>query len=184
MRASGRTDSGVTLIELLVSVAILGIVGTVLASTMFVAFRTSSDAVTTLNESNDRDALAYTFPRDVQDAPSVLTTATVCIPPASTLVVRFRWTETPVGAASVVREVVYSQPSTPNGTVVRSACIGAAPRVDTVLTRYTAAVALTCLTSTYAIDPSCGASTRVVRLTLTPSSGSPVYTVEGSRRPT
>ena len=184
-----RNEQGFTLIELLVSITILGIIGTALIGTLFIAYKTSSETQTMLNESNDREGVSYWFTRDVQNAPSVLTTATACEPAGNALVVRFQWTETPVaspaGSANVAREVVYSTTPVAAGSIslTRSICVAAAARVDVTVASFVTAASTQCLTSAYVVDVTCSAATRVVRLSLTPSSGAAAYTVDGARRP-
>ena len=184
-----RRDDGMTLVELLVAITILGIIGSVVTSTLFLALRTSTDAQTTLNESNDRETLALMFTRDAQNAPSVLTTASACMPASSTVIVRFVWFETQVGVATQARrEVVYSRPTAAATSITRSICVGTSAAignpVSSTVTRFISAVSLNCLTSAYATDATCGVATRVVRLSVTPSSpGATPFTVDGARRP-
>ena len=64
-------DAGLTLIELLVSVTVLGIVLTAVAGVSFVATRTASASKTRLGDSNDLVRAASFFGDDVAGAQSV-----------------------------------------------------------------------------------------------------------------
>jgi prepilin-type N-terminal cleavage/methylation domain-containing protein len=66
-----RTDDGFTLVELLVSVAILGLVLAAISGVTFVSVRTAADAQVRLTESNDLLHAASYFGDDVQGAQEV-----------------------------------------------------------------------------------------------------------------
>src|SRR4051794_18101541 len=61
-----RNDRGVTLVEVLVAVAILGIIAAPLAAGMFVFFRNSDETTRRLSDSHDAQMLANYFAQDVQ----------------------------------------------------------------------------------------------------------------------
>lgn len=67
---SRRRDAGFTLVELLISVSVLGVVLTAIASVSLVAARTATSADTRLRESNDLLRAATYFGADVQGAQS------------------------------------------------------------------------------------------------------------------
>jgi prepilin-type N-terminal cleavage/methylation domain-containing protein len=72
MSATARFDeAGVTLIELLITVALMGIVMVALASALFVGFRTTQDTNTSLDQSNAEQLVSLYLTRDVQGADTV-----------------------------------------------------------------------------------------------------------------
>ena len=68
---AGARDAGVTLVELLVAVSILGVLLAATTGITFVAARTATTADTRLDESNDLLRAATYFGDDVQGAQSV-----------------------------------------------------------------------------------------------------------------
>jgi prepilin-type N-terminal cleavage/methylation domain-containing protein len=65
---SARSETGVTLVELLVSVAILGIIMTALSSALFVGLSASADDHRGIDQSNIEQAFAHYFEADVRAA--------------------------------------------------------------------------------------------------------------------
>jgi prepilin-type N-terminal cleavage/methylation domain-containing protein len=70
-RRPRAADAGFTLVELLISISVLGIVLTAITGVTFVAMRTTAGANTRLNESNDLLRAATYFDDDVQGAQAV-----------------------------------------------------------------------------------------------------------------
>jgi prepilin-type N-terminal cleavage/methylation domain-containing protein len=71
-----KDESGVTLVELIVTVAIMGIIMTALAAALIVSFHTTNDTNTSLDQSNAEQFLSLYLTRDVQGADSVATGVT------------------------------------------------------------------------------------------------------------
>lgn len=95
-----------TLVELLVVIALMGIVVPALTSAVFLGLRTTDATVASLSDSRNRQILPSLFTRDVQSAGTVDTDSSVntCLNAGDTLIVRLSWTETPV-SGSPVRQV-------------------------------------------------------------------------------
>ncbi len=102
-------DGGVTLVELLVVIALMGIVVPALTGAVFLGLRTTDATVASLSDSRNRQILPSLFTRDVQSAGTVDTDASVstCLDAGDTLVVRMRWTETPVSGSAINRVAAW-----------------------------------------------------------------------------
>lgn len=94
---SGRREAGVTLVELLVVIAVAGVVLPGLGGALLIGWRTTDETVARLSDNRNRVIAPSLFTRDAQSAQTVDTNTTsgACLQPGDTLVVRFRWTETP-----------------------------------------------------------------------------------------
>ena len=80
-----RSEAGVTLIELLVAVSLMGLLMTALTGAVIVGFRSTRDTHTSLDQSNAEQIITTYVTKDIQAAD------TVVVPPATT--VRRRSTE-------------------------------------------------------------------------------------------
>jgi prepilin-type N-terminal cleavage/methylation domain-containing protein len=121
-RAASHED-GVTLVELLVAVSILGVLTVALASALFFGFRSTRDMHTSLDQSNAEQIVSSYVAKDVQAADSVrvgvtsacggqlaaleTTTRTDPIATASDVTVAYRLT-----GSSLVRQVCGPSPAT------------------------------------------------------------------------
>lgn len=101
-----RGDAGFTLVELLVTVAILGIVVPVLAGVFFNGTRLASATSATLTASHNRQMLASVFTTDVQDAASN-DTAAGCTVAGDTVVTHLSWNDVSPSGATSPRDVTY-----------------------------------------------------------------------------
>jgi prepilin-type N-terminal cleavage/methylation domain-containing protein len=68
MNGRATNEAGLTLIELLVSIVILGIIGPVLAVALFIGIRTTTESHTSLDQTNGEQFLANYLARDVAAA--------------------------------------------------------------------------------------------------------------------
>ncbi len=104
-----RREAGVTLVELLVVIAISGLVIPVLTGALVLGWKTTDATVASLGDSRNRHIAPSLFTRDAQNAVTVDTTAadTTCLSAGDTLLVRLRWTETPVSGTSVDRVAAW-----------------------------------------------------------------------------
>lgn len=86
-----RAEHGVTLIELLVAITILGILMAAITSSIIVGLRTTDETGQRLAESHDAQLVQVYFPNDVASATDISLTDNACAsaPP----VVRFRWVD-------------------------------------------------------------------------------------------
>ena len=108
-RRPRRSDAGVTLVELLVVIAVSGLIIPVLTGAMVLGWKTTDATVPSLGDSRNRQIAPSLFTRDAQNALTVDTTAadTTCVSAGDTLLVRLRWTETATSGASVDRVAAW-----------------------------------------------------------------------------
>lgn len=108
-RPALRADGGFTLVELLVTAAIAGLVMPVLTGALLIGWRTTDETVASLSDSRNRLLLPSTFTRDVQSAGSVDTSTadSTCTQAGDTVVVRLRWTEIPASGPPVAQVAAY-----------------------------------------------------------------------------
>jgi prepilin-type N-terminal cleavage/methylation domain-containing protein len=99
------SDGGFTLVELLIVVAIMGLVLPGLSGALLLGWRTTDATVASLADSRNREVVPSLFARDVQSAVKVDTDAgsTTCMQSGDVLVVRMLWSET--SAAGTIRNV-------------------------------------------------------------------------------
>lgn len=129
-RCSLRSSNGFTLPELLISITLLGIVGTVMASAMFVGARTGGASRDIVTANQDAEALSTIFVSDVENAATVTTTspAVACGGAiTSTKLVRLDWTD-PQTAASYSSLYYFTPaavgPPATAGVITRRLCQG------------------------------------------------------------
>jgi len=178
------TDDGVTLVELLVSVAILGLVTPVLMGSVVLGYRTTDATVDRLSDSRNRAIVPSLFVRDVQSATTVATASGACEQAGDTLVVRLRWTTTPATGSAVTRVAAWV--TTTSGGVTRlerRACddsSGSMTAVSSVTAAHgvIGAPSVACRAAGGAAT-ACSSAVRV-ELSITDSSGA--FTTAGRRR--
>ena len=73
-----RDERGFTLVELLLSISILGIIMVPLGTGFFVAFRATTGTTETYAQSSDAQFVSIYFPPDVQSANQVTTSTSFC----------------------------------------------------------------------------------------------------------
>jgi prepilin-type N-terminal cleavage/methylation domain-containing protein len=178
-------DGGFTLIELIVSITILGILMPAIASAMFVALNTNRSTDVRLSESRDTREIAAYLPDDAAGATSFATTGTARCGTGS-LVVEFRGQNFDSTQATQTTVISYllttatAEDGRPTRVLHRLSCLSTAsspvyplsPDSDISLARY--------LSTT--VDPSVSTSAGTVQLTTTSRSGDLVATVSGHRR--
>lgn len=181
-----RTDDGFTLIELVLSVAILGIVSAALCGVVLQYLKTTSDTSARLNESTDQQFISTYWQNDVSSlgrqrlsSSSALTSEQSvfvssagpanCGTAVGTVVVAFAWNEFNVNAANPANawdttphEVAYvTVPAGSRLLLKRVRCRnGAADQPQTVAHNLTTAPTITC-------DTTCGAATPPNRVSMT-----------------
>jgi prepilin-type N-terminal cleavage/methylation domain-containing protein len=122
-------EDGVSLIELLVAVSILGVLMTVLASALFVGFGTTRDTHTRLDQSNAEQIVTMYVTKDVQGADTVQSgVVSTCGGPAA---LETTTRTDPAGAVNVT--VAYRLDGT---SLVRQLC-GPTPSTNTIATNVT-----------------------------------------------
>lgn len=179
-----RGDSGVTLVELLVSVAILGLIAPILTGSLVLGWRTTDATVDRLSDSRNRSLVPSLFVRDAQNATTVTTSSGTCQQAGDALVVLLRWTSTPATGSAVTRVAAWV--TTTSGGITRlerRSCDDASGSM-TAVSSVTAAhgvvgtPAVTCRASGGSVT-ACASAVRV-ELSVTDASGS--FTAAGRRR--
>jgi len=167
-----RSEAGFTLVEVLMTVAILGIISLPLTNAMVVGLRTSDRTASVLVTSADRQMLANYLPPDALSATGGTTGAgTGCLNPSGARVLLLTWSETTLIQPSIVTKTYASDyrlvPVGTTNKLVRDRCeVGTAAEEVTVA--HAAASATATPVSPFAI-------------TVTDSMGES-YTVSGTRR--
>jgi prepilin-type N-terminal cleavage/methylation domain-containing protein len=185
-------DGGFTLVELIVSIALLGVVMTGITAVMLTALTADRETATRLTESRDGQFVNAYLADDVQGARSVVTGVTArCGSGTAALELRGASYDPAALTAQVTVVSYVLRTSTVDGVVTgelhRLACVGGAspsypltPASDVTVARTLAATGpgVTCTPAP------CSAATTRVSLELTPASGGPSVTVGGTRRTT
>ena len=131
-----RDDGGFTLVELLISIVILGIIMTALVGAIVVGLKTTSATQDELTVSHDAQIASAYFAKDVQSSVTVTVAGATSLCGSSTgLVVSFGWPETSAAGAITYVTATYtlSPPSGGQGLLTRSLCRGgASPVTNTV----------------------------------------------------
>jgi prepilin-type N-terminal cleavage/methylation domain-containing protein len=193
-REAPPADAGFTLVELVVSTGILGVVSAGLAGVMIAAFAANGETAVRLTESRDIQFVTAYVADDVQGATSVLTGVTARCG-TGTAVLELRGASyDPASLDAQVTVVSYvlsvrTVDGVTSGSLHRLACAvptspapsyPLTPASDTVVARTLAATApaVTCSPTP------CSAATTSVSLALAPASGGSAVTVGGVRRTT
>lgn len=179
-------DDGMTVIELLISMMILGIIMAPLATSFVLGLETTRGSELDAGDSADAQLVAGFWDGDVASAQTVATSSMTC--GSGTGVVQLRWTDG--GTIRVVAYRALTDPArqadlrlaTPVYTLERIVC---SDDSGTVVERQTIARALKAVPVVACDNGSCGATPRRVRLsaisyaTQTPDLGTPgVFTVD------
>ncbi|MCU1676621.1 MAG: hypothetical protein JWM93_1379 [Frankiales bacterium] len=163
---SRTRDAGFTLVELIVAIAIFGIISTVTIAIVFQSEKTFTTTDKRVNESVDRQILLPYFVKDVESASTIATTGGTC-GAGGTVIAVITSTDIDALNVSTARQQVYRFASA-TGVLTRSECVGAAAAVVTTVARHLSTVAaqapiLTCVAT-------CATSNAVVTLTMTDTS--------------
>ncbi len=164
-----RSEAGFTLVEMLMVVAVLGIIIVPLTNAMFVGFRTSDRTARVLVTSADRQMLTNYLPPDALSATAATVdpAATGCLTADGTRVILLTWREwdgSPTEYASDYRLV----PTGTHTALVRNRCVLTSMAEQVVVAHDVTAASASIVNGT-------------VALTVTDSL-SAQYTVSGTRR--
>ena len=187
-------DGGFTLVELVVSIAVLGVVMVGITAVMFTALVADRETATRLDASRDVQFVTAFLADDVQGATSVETGAAARCG-TGTAVLELRGASyDPASLAEQVTVVSYvlttaTVDGVVTGSLHRYGCAAGAspapaypltPATDVVVAHYLAAAppAVTCSPSP------CGAATTAVSVALAPAGGGDPVSVGGTRRTT
>lgn len=199
MLRAPRRDDGFTLIELVVSIAILGVVMVAITGAMVVGMRSDKETDTRLDESRDVQFASTWFGDDVQSANRIAEGGpTNCgSDPSANVVLRFANTDLttppalpPTETPNDALKVSYVLRSATGGATElhRMACTLAADGVSVIRkTDDIVARSLSAIAPAVACLPSPCAAARTVTLTLTGRPPTPAdtplsYTLRGTRR--
>ncbi len=185
-----KSEDGFTLVELMVSVAILGIIIGAISAAIIVGLQTSDRTTNRLAESHDAQDVAAFFVTDMQSAVTVTYKAmdTVsmvpagCSPASSPLLV-FSWTDPSAGAEMVS---YYSATSGSETQLVRQQCVaGSASTVVVAHLLGSSTPLVACVPTACTVPGLVSPAPRTVSLALSAvgSDGTTYsYTLQGSRR--
>lgn len=179
-------EEGMTLIELLVALAILGLVMSAIATAFFTYLENLESTNKRYSSSNDGEAAAAFFANDVQSAN--LLTSDVCesagvgstpSPGSPAPIVSFRITDTVTASPSTTQQVVVSyvtEAAGANFRFVRRQCVGSTGADDTVISG-----ALDTVPAVECNPAPCLPNSRSVTVTFTTKDGY-TFRLSGARR--
>ena len=128
LRVSARSEAGFTLMEMLVCIAVLGIIMVPFARGMFFGYNTMSATTNRAKASLDSQFLTTTFPNDVASAESALTTGISCTGVTGTAKLQLK-------SVDNTFNVVYGLSSTTPAVLTRYVCTSGAASSPVVLAR-------------------------------------------------
>lgn len=190
-----RSEEGFTVIELLVSIAITGIVFGVVNGAVILALRTTDVTTARAGESVDAQRMATYFSRDVQSATTVSIPGdfTGCnVTPAPTSIIRFSWgnpvapstTNAPPSTTPIpqISQIAIYGIRTGETELTRWYCDGSA--TPTLVTAIASHLKVGVGGPSATCTPSCAARPNRVAMTLTEvdSTTTFIYTVDGRTR--
>lgn len=178
-----RGEAGLTLVELLMSIAISSLIIGPLSAGLIVGLRTSGETATRLAGSSDAQFLSITLPPDIESAGKAAGDV-VAAPTANvecsgvTNVLRLRWTTTDSGASVTYQAAYWTTGSATAGWKLnRSFCVGAAaPTTRTLLRNLASASAVTVTVVSAKISMTITEATNAANPTAY------VFTISGNRR--
>jgi prepilin-type N-terminal cleavage/methylation domain-containing protein len=164
-----RTQDGFTLPELLVVVAVIGIVVPVIATAITLGLKVTNAATAQLAASHNRQLVAGYFTSDVQSAVTVAdeTSAdtTTCVSAGQTLVGRLSWSDLDSSGTATARSVAYVTATVAGEKqLIRNSCT-AGVMSSTVTVHGVVSSVLDCASTTFAVV-SCASATGAVLTTV------------------
>lgn len=179
-----RSDSGLTLVELLAAVAITGVIVPAMTGALIIGWRTTDGTIARLSDNRNRSITPSLWTPDAQRATTVDKDGAVstCLAAGDTLLARFTWTETPLTGSAETRVAAWVWTGSATKRVERHYCDTGSSITSSVATAHDVAGApvATCRTAAGAVVTSCGTTTVVVDLSITDPSGT--FLATGRRR--
>lgn len=134
-RERAGSEDGFSLIELVISIAVLGLVGGAISGSFLVMLGTKTRTESALAVSRDRQFVATYLTDDVTDAAALGTGGHVVCGSTLSTVLLFTSTDFDAGSTSPVAVQVAWTHDAGAKTLVRTACRGGAPAVTTTVAR-------------------------------------------------
>jgi prepilin-type N-terminal cleavage/methylation domain-containing protein len=185
-RRTWSDETGFTLVELVVSITILGILMPAIAAAMFAALSTNRSTDVRLSESRDTREIAAYLPDDAAGATSFVTGQTARCGIGGTALVEFRglrFDSTQASQTTVISYLVTTETAAdgrPTRVLHRFSCLATTSSPVYPLTADSDIPLARYLSTT--INPTVSISSGTVQLTTTSRSGDLVTTVSGHRR--
>ena len=178
MKTRPNSESGFTLLELLVSIAILGFIMLPLASGFFVGLRSVNDTSNRFKASSDAQLLSIYLPPDVESSTAASATLTItCTGLVGTS--KLQLTNT-----AGTFKVVYTLSTASPWTITRYICTTGAAATPVVVARNVKDNVASSLVVTVTGSPMTQVSMKVTELATTTNPTNFVFTVTGRKRAT
>jgi prepilin-type N-terminal cleavage/methylation domain-containing protein len=172
-------DEGFTLVEVVVVLAIMGIIVPTLVGAMVLGWRTVSATTSSIADSTSRQQAVMLFARDVQAAGAVDVLVGGACANGGTTVVRMQLTASVAANSQTVAYVIAAGDGGPE--LVRNLCDSTGAVVSSVgVARDIGGASVVCTDVDGLVTPACSPVSSVA-LTIVDSTGSP-FTVVGRRR--
>jgi prepilin-type N-terminal cleavage/methylation domain-containing protein len=183
-----QRDAGFTVIEMILSIVILGVVMSALVGLMFASMAADKKTKSRLDGTRDEQFSAVYFAPDVAGATNVIANAAAACG-SGTAVVEFRgesYDAVSLATTITVVSYVFTTPvvaGVPTGRLKRTSCEGTSLATLAISSTQTVARTLSSVPPSPTCTPSpCGVGTRSVSLALTRQGSDPGFTLLGTRR--
>jgi len=188
LRRRLQRDAGFTVIEMILSIAILGVVMSALVGLMFASMAANQKTKSRLDGTRDEQFSAVYFAPDVAGATNVIANASAACG-SGTAAIEFRgesYDAISLAKTITVVSYVFTAPvvdGVPTGRLKRNSCEGTSLATLTLSSTQTVARTLSSAPPSPTCTPApCGAATRSVSLALTRQGTDPAFTLLGTRR--
>lgn len=192
-RLESRPDDGFTLIELIISIGLLGVVFSVLSMVMIGAFSANKETEVRLDETRDEQFVAAYFANDVAGATEMVSAVPAASCGMGPAFLEFRGSSFDASSLPNPTQTAVSYVFATTGTITRYACEEPAsspigypwsPAKTTVVARNLAAAPPAVVCSTGATVAPCSTATTTLNVTFARRSGGHPFVLSGTRRTT